>query len=225
METFDWQPLFLSLKVAVAALLLALAGGMLAARVLGRWRGVGQAVIESILLLPLVLPPVVTGYALLVFLGSNGWLGAWLQRTFQEQLLFTPWAAIIASFVVALPLVYTSSKAALGSLDSHCLEAARCLGASGGRVFWTIEIPLAWRGLVAGAVLAFARALGEFGATIMVAGNIAGQTTTAPVAIYMAVEGGDFSTAQRYVWLLAALNFGFLLFLSFWTTSRIRKRS
>lgn len=225
METFDWQPLFLSLKVAVAALLLALVAGIVAARMLGARRGPGQVVLESILLLPLVLPPVVTGYALLVFLGNNGWLGAWLQRAFQQQLLFTPWAAIIASFVVALPLVYTSSKAALGNLDNHCLEAARCLGAGSARVFWTIEIPLAWRGLLAGAILAFARALGEFGATIMVAGNIAGQTTTAPVAIYMAVEGGDFSTAQRYVWLLAALNFGFLLFLNFWTASQVRKRS
>lgn len=222
MENFDWQPVLLSLEVAVAALLLALAAGILAARFLASRRVRGQVFLESLLLLPLVLPPVVTGYVLLVLLGSNGVLGGWLQRAFNTQILFTPWAAVIASFVVALPLVFTSAKAAFGNVDTHCLEAARCLGASTSRIFWTIEMPLAWRGLVAGGVLAFARALGEFGATIMVAGNIAGQTTTAPVAIYMAVEGGEFHVAQRYVLLLAAMNFGFLLFLSFWTLRRSR---
>lgn len=224
MEHFDWQPVLLSLKVAVAALLPAMLGGVLAARLLAGRRGPGQTVVEAILLLPLVLPPVVTGYALLVFLGNNGWLGSWLQRSFGQQILFTPWAAMAAAFVVALPLVYTSAQATLGGLDRHCIEAARCLGAGSARVFWTIELPLAWRGLLAGAVLAFARALGEFGATIMVAGNIAGQTTTAPIAIYMAVEGGDFHTAGRYVWLLAALNFGFLLFLSAWTSGQARRK-
>jgi molybdate transport system permease protein len=214
---FDWQPIFLSLKVASAALVLAFFIGTLAAHFLVSRRFFGQGVLEAIVLLPLVLPPVVTGYALLVLLGKNGVLGAPLQRAFHVQLLFTPTAAVLASTVVALPLSFTTAKAAFHNLDLHWLEAARCSGASGARVFWTIAIPLAWPGLVAGGVLAFARGLGEFGATIMVAGNIAGETTTAPVAIYMAVEGGEWNVARNYVLLLAALNFLFLLFLNFWT--------
>lgn len=212
----DWQPIFLSLRVAACALVLSLVTGVLLAHVFARRRVRGQVFWEALILLPLVLPPVVTGYALLVALGRNGVLGAWLRQQ-NIQILFTPTAAILASFVVALPLIFTAAKAAFENLDAHCKEAARCLGASTLRVFWTIEIPLAWRGLVAGGVLAFARALGEFGATIMVAGNIAGQTTTAPVAIYMAVEGGEFSIARSYVLILATMNFAFLIFVSLWT--------
>jgi molybdate transport system permease protein len=214
---FGWQPVFLSLKVASGALVLAFVFGVLAAHFVTSRRVPFKGLWEAILLLPLVLPPVVTGYALLVLLGRNGILGAWLERSFHIQLLFTPTAAVLASAVVALPLTYTSARAAFLGLDSHCLEAAHCLGADRNQVFWTIMLPLSWPGLVAGGVLAFARGLGEFGATIMVAGNIAGQTTTTPVAIYMAVEGGDFLTARHYVILLAALNFSFLIFLNLWT--------
>lgn len=223
MANFDWQPILLSLKVAAIALLLAFATGVLLAHFLASRRVRGQVFLEAILLLPLVLPPIVTGYALLILLGNNGVLGAWLGR-FGIQILFTPAAATIAATVVALPLMFTTAKAAFANLDAHCLEAARCCGASTLRVFWTIEIPLAWRGLVAGGVLAFARALGEFGATIMVAGNIVGQTTTAPIAIYMAVEGGDFQLAQSHALLLAAMNFGFLLFLNLLTTRQSATR-
>jgi molybdate transport system permease protein len=217
-NSFDWQPVLLSLEVASAALVLSLVIGVLLAHCFASRRVRGQVFWEAVLLLPLVLPPVVTGYALLVFLGRNGILGAWLTER-NTRVLFTPVAAILASFVVALPLMFTSAKAAFQNLDSHWLEAARCLGASAPRVFWTIEIPLAWRGLVAGGVLAFARALGEFGATIMVAGNIAGQTTTAPVAIYMAVEGGQWQVARNYVLILAAMNFAFLIFVNLWLAS------
>jgi molybdate transport system permease protein len=221
MANFDWQPLWLSIQVAAAALLLAFVLGVLLARFLAARRLI---FLEAILLLPLVLPPVVTGYALLIFLGRNGILGAWLERRFDAQILFTPTAAALAAFVVALPLMLISAKAAFENLDAHCIEAARCAGANSLRVFWTIEIPLAWRGLVAGGVLAFARALGEFGATIMVAGNIAGQTTTAPIAIYMAVEGGDFQTARNYALILAAINLLFLVFLGVWTKRISRKK-
>jgi molybdate transport system permease protein len=220
----DWQPIFLSLKVASVALVLAFAIGTLAAHFLVSRRFFGQGVMEAVILLPLVLPPVVTGYALLVLLGRSGVLGAFLKRSFGVEVLFTPTAAVLASAIVALPLSFTTTKAAFQNLDSHWLEAARCCGASNARVFWTIAIPLAWPGLVAGGVLAFARGLGEFGATIMVAGNIAGETTTAPVAIYMAVEGGEFHTARNYVLLLAGLNFLFLLFVNFWT-ARFRPRT
>jgi molybdate transport system permease protein len=215
---FDWQPIWLSLQVASVAVAVAVVVGILAARMVPARSLSARVVIEAFLLLPLVLPPVVTGYALLLLFGKNGFIGARLARA-GVQMLFTPTAAIIASAVVALPLMYSSAKAAFGTLDKHCLEAARCCGASTARVFWSIEVPLAWRGLVAGGVLSFARALGEFGATIMVAGNIAGKTTTAPVAIYMAVESGEFGTARNYVILLTAINLLFLLFLHIWTNT------
>ena len=213
----DWQPLFLSLQVAAAALALAMLGGTLGALFMAARPSRFHSLVEAFILLPLVLPPVVTGYALLVLLGKNGWVGSWLLSSFNIRLLFTPAAAVIASAIVALPLTYTSAKAAFSRIDPHLKEAARCLGAKSGRVFWTVELPLAWPGLAAGAILAFARALGEFGATIMVAGNIAGQTTTAPVAVYMAVEGGEFDVARQYVLVLAVMNFAFLLFLNVWT--------
>lgn len=223
MESFDWHPVFLSLQIACVALALSLCSGVLLAHWFVARRVRGQVFWEALLLLPLVLPPVVTGYALLILLGKNGVFGSILMDK-NIRVLFTPTAAVLASFAVALPLVFTSAKAAFESLDSHCTEAARCLGATSAKVFWSIELPLAWRGLVAGAVLAFARALGEFGATIMVAGNIAGQTTTAPVAIYMAVESGDFSGAKFYVSILALMNLAFLVFLTTWT-SYFRKPS
>lgn len=213
----DWQPLFLSLQVAAAALALAMLGGVLGAFFMTARSSRFGILIEAVVLLPLVLPPVVTGYALLVLFGKNGWLGKWLQEGLQTQILFTPAAAVIASAVVALPLTYTSAKAAFSRIDPHLKEAAQCLGARGSRVFWTVELPLAWPGLAAGAILAFARALGEFGATIMVAGNIAGHTTTAPVAIYMAVEGGEFDVARNYVVVMAVMNFAFLVFLNLWS--------
>ena len=221
MANFDWQPLWLSLQVAAAALGLAFMLGVLLARFLAARRLV---LLEAIFLLPLVLPPVVVGYALLILLGRNGIFGVWLERSFDAQILFTPTAATLAAFVVALPLMLISAKAAFENLDAHCLEAARCCGANSLRVFWTIEIPLAWRGLVAGAVLSFARALGEFGATIMIAGNIIGQTTTAPIAIYMAVEGGEWQAAKNYALILAAMNLAFLVFLGFWTTQISQKK-
>lgn len=213
----DWQPLFLSFKVATAALLLTFVSGTMAARWMSSRRFRGQEIVEGMLLLPLVLPPVVTGYVLLVLIGRQGWLG---ESTLGVRLLFTPWAAIIASSVVAFPLMYQSAKTAFLNIDSHLIDAAHALGADGKRVFWTIAAPLAWRGLMAGAVLSFARALGEFGATIMVAGNIAGRTTTAPTAIYMAAEGGDLETAGFYAIVLGVLNFIFLIALGAWTRRR-----
>lgn len=214
---FDWQPIVLSLQVAAAALAVAFSLGVGAALWMAGRDFKGKELFEALFLLPLVLPPVVTGYALLVLLGRQGAMGLWLEQQLGLRLLFTPSAAVLASAVVAFPLAYQSARAAFEGVDAHGREAARALGASPARVFWTITAPLAWPGLVAGAILAFARALGEFGATIMVAGNIAGRTTTAPSAIYMAVEDGDLELAGRYSALLAAINLLFLLGLRAWS--------
>jgi len=213
---FDWQPIFLSLQVALGALLLVFVAGTLAALWMAQSEFRGKDVLESLFLLPLVLPPVVTGYALLILAGRHGPLGIWLEQSFHFRLLFTPYAAVLASAAVAFPLMYGSAKAAFLSIDPHWHEAARSLGATPHRVFWTISVPSSWPGLVTGAALSFARALGEFGATIMVAGNIAGKTTTASTAIYMAAEDGDLKLAGIYSALLAATNLLFLIGLGVW---------
>lgn len=210
---FDTQPLILSLQVSTAAAMFAFVAGTVCARLLLKHRFLGRNLLEAIFLLPLVLPPVVTGFALLLFLGHNGPI----EKSLGVQLLFTPYAAVLASLVVAFPLMYQSAKAALLGVDYHLEQAARVLGTGEWRVFLTITMPLAWPGLLAGFLLSFARALGEFGATIMVAGNIEGKTTTAPVAIYAAAEGGEFAIATFYVVILAVFNFALIYCLNLWT--------
>ncbi len=209
----DWHPLQLSLQVSTGALLLALPLGIGAASALRGRQFVGKSVLESLFLLPLVLPPVVTGLLLLFLLGKRGPLGKLLlDAGFQP--LFSIWAAILASAIVAFPLVYQSARTAFAGVDSQLEEAARAFGAAPQLAFWTVTVPLAWPGLVAGAVLAFARALGEFGATVMVAGNVEGRTLTAPVAIYFASEEGDLTRAAFYAALLSLANFAFLIAVS-----------
>ncbi len=219
---FDWQPVFLSLQVAAVALALVFVTGTLAALLMAHHEFRGQDVVEALFLLPLVLPPVVTGYALLVLFGKQGPLGSWLENTFDFRLIFTPYAAVLASSFVAFPLMYQSAKAAFIVLDPQLRDAASALGASPLRVLWTIILPLSWPGLIAGAVLAFARALGEFGATIMVTGNIAGQTTTMPTAIYMAAEDGDLPLAGLYSFALGVFNLCFIIGLNVWMRRRKR---
>ncbi|RYG57518.1 molybdate ABC transporter permease subunit [bacterium] len=209
----DLRPLQLSLLVAVGALVLALPTGIAAASWLRSKRFTGLSLIESLFLLPLVLPPVVTGFVLLILLGKRGPVGKVLLG-WGTQILFSPWAAMLASAIVAFPLVYQSARAAFAGVDSQLEDAARCLGAAPARTFWTVTIPLAWPGLVAGAILAFARALGEFGATVMVAGNVEGKTLTAPVAIYFAAEEGDLTRAGIYALLLGGLNLAFMALVS-----------
>ena len=209
---FDFHPLWLSLAVALGALALSFAPGVLLARAMTGRRFPFQDALDALFLLPLVLPPVVTGLALLILLGKRGPLGKALPADF--SLLFTPWAAILAASVVAFPLVYQSARAAFAGVDEELEMAARSFGASPARTFWTVTLPLAWPGLAAGATLAFARALGEFGATVMVAGNVAGRTLTAPVAIYFAAEEGNLTLAGWYAAILAALNLAFVAVLN-----------
>jgi molybdate ABC transporter permease protein len=152
-------------------------------------------VVDGLFLLPLVLPPVVTGFALLVLLGRNGPVGRFLESAFGVRVVFTIHAAILAAAVVAFPLMYQSAKAAFQSVDPRLEDAARTLGAGEARVFLAVTLPLAWPGVVAGMALAFARSLGEFGATAMVAGNIPGETTTVPLAIYFLADAGELRTA------------------------------
>ncbi|WP_075258162.1 molybdate ABC transporter permease subunit [Herbaspirillum camelliae] len=193
-----WTPLLLSLKVAGLATLLNLVLGVAAAYGLSRWRSPLRDFIDSVLTLPLVLPPTVLGYYLLVLFGRRGALGAWLERLGIE-LVFTWQGAVLASTVVAFPLVLKAARAAFESVDHQMEDAARVLGVSEAGVFFRVSLPLAMRGIMAGVLLAFARALGEFGATLMVAGNLPGRTQTLSVAIYEAVQAGDDRSATLLV--------------------------
>ncbi|AON54442.1 molybdate ABC transporter permease subunit [Herbaspirillum seropedicae] len=193
-----WTPLLLSLKVAGLATLLNLVLGVAAAYGLSRWRSPLRDFIDSVLTLPLVLPPTVLGYYLLVLFGRRGALGAWLERMGIE-LVFTWQGAVLASTVVAFPLVLKAARAAFESVDHQMEDAARVLGVSEAGVFFRVSLPLAMRGIMAGVLLAFARALGEFGATLMVAGNLPGRTQTLSVAIYEAVQAGDDGSATLLV--------------------------
>ncbi|MBN8887403.1 MAG: molybdate ABC transporter permease subunit [Rudaea sp.] len=193
------SPLWLTLKVAALATALALILGVAAARALGRRDGIVRDAAESILTLPLVLPPTVLGYYLLVVLGRNGAIGGWLHATFGISLIFTWQGAVIAAAIAAFPLILRAARAAFRDVDPQLERAARTLGANATAVFFRVSLPLAWRGIAAGALLAFARAMGEFGATLMVAGSLPGRTQTLSIAIYNAVMAGDDAGAQTLV--------------------------
>jgi len=193
-----WTPLLLSLKVAGLATLLNAVLGVAAAYGLSRWRSPWRDLLDSVLTLPLVLPPTVLGYYLLVVFGRRGALGAWLE-SWGIQLVFTWQGAVVASTIVAFPLVLKAARAAFENVDHQLEHAARVLGVSEAGVFFRVSLPLATRGIAAGVLLAFARALGEFGATLMVAGNLPGRTQTLSVAIYEAVQAGDDSAATTLV--------------------------
>jgi molybdate transport system permease protein len=200
-------PLLLTLKVATLATLLALVIGVACARALGRGQGWLRDFVESVLTLPLVLPPTVLGYYLLVVLGHQGIIGSWLHDHLGIDLIFTWQAAVIAAAVAAFPLILRAATAAFAEVDVQLEHAARTLGQNEAQVFLRVSLPLAWRGVLAGALLAFARAMGEFGATLMVAGSLPGRTQTLSIAIYNAVMAGDDEAAQGMVLicLVAAL--------------------
>ncbi len=194
-----WSALFLSLKVAGWAIFINLILGISVGYLLARKRFYGRELLDTILTLPMVMPPTVLGYYLLVLLGRNGWIGQWLKDVFDINLIFTWQGAVIASVVVTFPLIFKPARAAFESIDQQYEQTARVLGISELAIFFRVTLPLAWRGILAGVLLAFARALGEFGATLMVAGSIPGKTQTLSVAIYEAVQAGQDAIANTLV--------------------------
>ena len=199
----DWSPLGVSLRAALLATLLAIGGGLGAAQAMLVCREPWRSAIDTVLALPLVLPPTVVGFGLLVLLGRQGPIGAWLDR-WDLPVVFSPAGTVVAATVVAFPLAYRTLLSTFEQLDPDLLRAARTLGLNSWQIFWRVRLPLARSGLVAAAVLAFARALGEFGATVMLAGNIPDRTQTIPSAIFAAVESGDWARAQWWVgWSIA----------------------
>jgi len=213
--TADLTPLWISLKTATMATIMTFIIGIGAARWMVYDQGTNNPFIDGIFTLPLVLPPTVVGFLLLLFFGKYSPVGQVLQY-FGVSIIFTWMATVIASTIVAFPLMYKTTKSAFEQIDLDLIQAARTLGASEGRIFFRIILPLAWPGIAAGTILSFARALGEFGATLMLAGNIPGITQTIPVAIFFAAEGGDMEEALFWVLSIMTISFIAMIALYYW---------
>ncbi len=201
----DWFPLWLSLRVAVLSTIISLAAGLWIAHILANRDFRGKEVLDAAVTLPLVLPPTVLGYYLLVLIGRLSPLGKLWEAIFGSPLVFTWKAAVVAAILHSFPLLVKSARAAFESVDRRYERAARTLGASEWRLFWRVTVPLAQRSIYAATALAFARSLGDFGVTLMVAGNIPGRTQTVAVAIYDAVEAGNGALARTLVVVVSAI--------------------
>ena len=216
----DWQIIGFTLSVATISTLLILPFGIGLAWFLARGQWLGKSVIETIVALPLVMPPVATGLILLKLLGRKGPIGTWVEKILGIEIVFTWRAVVIAMSVMAFPLLVRSTRVAFEQVPSRLEQIARTLGAGEWRVFFTITLPLAARGIIAGTLLAFARALGEFGATILVAGNIPGKTSTLSLSIYGFVQLGQDSAAFRLVVVTVVISF-----VAVWMSELVTKRS
>ncbi|CQR47341.1 Molybdenum transport system permease protein ModB [Paraliobacillus sp. PM-2] len=208
-----WEPIQLSFIVALSATIFVIVAGIIVAWLMVKKQFIGKLIVEVILLLPIVLPPTVTGFLLIMIFGKNGVAGQLIDLLFGQSLMFTIWGAILAAVVVAFPLMYQSVKIGFSSIDQSIEGAARVDGANEWRVFRYISLPLCFPSIVTGAVLSFARALGEFGATMMFAGNIPGKTQTIPLAIYVAFESNHLALAWSWVIAIIIISFLMLIFL------------
>jgi molybdate transport system permease protein len=218
-----WSPLLISLATSLVATAVTLVAGLAAAAWRQNRAGAGAALVDGIFILPLVLPPTVVGFLLLLLFGRNGPLGTLLLQ-FGASVVFSWPATVIAATVVSFPLMYITARAALEQVDPHLLQAARTLGASEARIFREVALPLAWPGVLAGTILSFARALGEFGATLMLAGNIPGRTETIPIAIYFAVEADEIQRAMAWCAVDVGISIVLLGGLYYWTHAQRMRR-
>ncbi len=217
MTSINFFPFWLSFKTASLSTLIVFTIGVFLAYIVNRNKFFGKSVIEAIFLLPLVLPPTVVGFGLLYLFGNNGLIGKFLIKYFDFQIVFTWYGALIAAIVVSFPLMYQSASAAFQQYDQSIENVAYTMGKSRWTVFWTISFPIAWPGLLAGVVLSFARGLGEFGATLMLAGYIPNVTDTIPLAIYFAVESGNMEEAKLWVFIIVSLGFLAIFWLNWWS--------
>jgi len=221
MTAEEWQIIWFTAWVSALSVLLILPAGLAAAWWLARYNWRGKSLVETLIALPLVMPPVATGLILLKLLGRRGPIGGWLHERFEYDIVFTWRAVLIALGVMSFPLLVRSARVAFEQVNPRLEQIARTLGAGNIRVWFTISLPLALRGVIGGALLAFARALGEFGATIMIAGNIPGQTSTLSLAIFQSVQLGDDSHALRLLGVSVVLAFA-AVFASEWLIRRKR---
>lgn len=214
------SPLLISLKTTLVATIVVFFLGIMAARFMTNYRGKLKSILDGFFILPLVLPPTVVGFLLLVLFGRYGPLGK-LLAGFGTTVIFSWTATVIAAVVVAFPLMYRTTHGAFEQVDKNLLDAARTMGLSERYIFWRIMIPLAWPGIVAGTILAFARALGEFGATLMLAGNIPGRTQTIPMAIFFLVESGRRQEAAVWVIVIIIISLLAITALHYWSNHQI----
>lgn len=220
---FDVSPLWISMKTACAATIITFFLGIAAAWFVTGLRGRFKGIIDGVLTLPMVLPPTVLGFFLLITLGKNGPIGKLLE-ILDTKIIFSWYATVIAAAVVSFPLMYKTTRGAFEQTDINIIYAARTLGVSEWRIFWKVTVPLAWPGIAAGTVLSFARALGEFGATLMIAGNIPGKTQTIPIAIFFASEAGQMEKAYIWVVLITVISLTMMILMNYWNEHQ-RKNS
>ncbi|WP_281737594.1 molybdate ABC transporter permease subunit [Phascolarctobacterium succinatutens] len=206
MSAIDWSPLWISLRTAAATIVIVFFIGVIIAWWVERLQSQSLKIFaDAVITLPMVLPPTVAGFFLLYFFGNNRFLGQLIYQMTGIKIAFSWLATVLAAAVISLPLMYRSARGALSQVDKGMLEAARSLGMTEWRIFWRIHLPNALPGIIAGGLLAFARGLGEFGATAMIAGNIAGRTRTLPLAVYSAVAAGDWDAAGWYVSVIVGI--------------------
>lgn len=206
MSVIDWSPLWISLHTAAATIAIVFFIGVIIAWRVERLQSQSLKIFaDAVITLPMVLPPTVAGFFLLYFFGNNRFLGQLIYQLTGIKIAFSCLATVLAAAVISLPLMYRSARGALSQVDKGMLEAARSLGMTEWRIFWRIHLPNALPGIIAGGLLAFARGLGEFGATAMIAGNIAGRTRTLPLAVYSAVAAGDWDAAGWYVAVIVGI--------------------
>lgn len=217
----DFSPLWISLKTAFLATIITSIIGIFISYKMANYKGRGRGLIDGIFTLPLILPPTVIGFFLLLICGKNGFVGK-IFLSFNKNIIFSWGATVIAATVVAFPMMYRTCRSAFEQIDKNMISAARTLGLSETKIFFKIAMPLAWPGIIGGLVLSFARALGEFGATLMIAGNIPGRTQTMPVAIFFAVEGGDMNKAMIWVLIIVAISFIMIFLLNYWCDTQQR---
>lgn len=217
----DFSPLIISLETALTATVVTFFIGIGLAYGVVRLRHF-QGIADAIITLPMVLPPTVVGFFLLLFLGRKSTIGKFLLQ-FDVNLVFTWQAAVIAAVIVSLPLMYRTARGAFEQLDVNILNAARTLGISEWRIFWRILLPNSWQGILAGVVLSFTRALGEFGATIMFAGNIPGKTQTMSTAIYAAVQANDYDSAYNWAMVIVFFSLFFVVLMNVYTSKMLSR--
>lgn len=206
MSAIDWSPLWISLHTAAATITIVFFIGVIISWWVERLQSQSLKIFaDAVITLPMVLPPTVAGFFLLYFFGNNRFLGQLIYQLTGIKIAFSWLATVLAAAVISLPLMYRSARGALSQVDKGMLEAARSLGMTEWRIFWRIHLPNALPGIIAGGLLAFARGLGEFGATAMIAGNIAGRTRTLPLAVYSAVAAGDWDAAGWYVAVIVGI--------------------
>lgn len=223
----DLSPLLTSLKTSVLATIITVILGILIAYKMSNYKGKLKWLLDGILTLPLILPPTVVGFFILLLVGKNGFIGKFFLK-YGINIIFSWEATVICAIVVSFPMMYRTTRAAFEQIDNNMILAARTLGLSEWKIFYKVAIPLSLPGIIGGTVLSFARALGEFGATLMVAGNIPGKTQTMPLAIFFAVESGDIDKALLWVFIIFILSLLMIVVLNIWSDKQqkiIGKRS